>query len=146
MGPVTPEDPVPLLAREARGLVDRLRLWTPARWAASAPVLGSRAGVVHHLAQALADAAAAAEGEPARLLPRLDADLALPDQLAVTADDLVRSRPSARVARDALAHLLWHRAHLLDEPVPASLAARLGLPDGAAVLAEGRAACRGPSG
>jgi hypothetical protein len=105
-----------------------------------------RAGVVHHLAQALADAAAAAEGEPARLLPRLDADLALPDQLAVTADDLVRSRPSARVARDALAHLLWHRAHLLDEPVPASLAARLGLPDGAAVLAEGRAACRGPSG
>lgn len=134
----TSDDARAVLARETRALVDRLRLWTPARWAAAAPVLGTRGDVVHHLAQALADAAAAAEGLPRRRLPRLDSDLALPDQLAVTGDDLMRARPMGDVAREAAAHLLWHRRHLLDDDVPPGLAPALGLAD---VLAAGERAC-----
>lgn len=131
-------DATDLLRRESRSLVQRLRLWTPARWAAAAPGRGSRADLAHHLAQDLADLAADAEGAPRRPLPRLDSDLGLPDQLAVTADDLVRAQPSAAVARAATAHLLAHRLDLLDEPVPAGLAQALGVDD---VVAAGRAAC-----
>ena len=133
-----PEDPSALLRRESRSLVQRLRLWTPARFAAAAPVRGSRGDLVHHLAQRLADLAAQAEGEPRRPLPRLDGDLGLPDQLAVTADDLVRAVPAASAARAATAHLLLHRRDLLDEEVPAGLSAALGLAD---VLAAGREDC-----
>ena len=133
-----PPDPTGLLAREAASLVERLRLWTPARWAAAAPVLGTRADVVHHLAQRLADAAADVEGTPRRPLPRLDSDLALPDQLAVTADDLGRRARADEVAVAATAHLLLHRAHLLGEDVPAGLARTLGVTD---VLAAGAVAC-----
>lgn len=139
MTPV-PDDAVALLAREAASLVERLRLWTPSRWAAAAPALGSRADVVHHLAQRLADDAARLEGGPRRGLPRLDSDLALPDQLAVTADDLVRAGPPAELAVATTAHLLLHRGELLDDAVPPALADRLGLAD---VLAAGRAACAG---
>jgi hypothetical protein len=108
-------DAADLLAREARSLVDRLRLWTPARWAAAAPPYGTRGDLVHHLA-----AAFAAE-ETDLLLPRLD-DLVLPDQLAVTADDLVRS---GRATLQHVAHLLAHRRDLLNEDVPPSLLAQL---------------------
>lgn len=118
-----------VLRRESRSLVQRLRLWTPARWAAAAPPFGTRADLVHHLAQALAGLAADAEGLPPRPLPRLDSDLGLPDQLAVTSDDLVRAGPPTSVAQLATAHLLAHRRDLLDEPVPAALAAALGLAD-----------------
>ena len=128
-----------LLAREAASLVARLRLWTPARWAAAAPGGRTRADLVHHLAQCLADAAAAASGDAPARLPRLASDLALPDQLAVTADDLVRARAADAVAGDALAHLLVHRAELLEEPVPAGLLAALGVPDEPALRA--RASC-----
>ena len=134
-----PQDPVALLRRESRSLVQRLRLWTPSRWAAAAPTHGSRADLVHHLAQSLADGAAEAEGAKRRPLPRLDSDLGLPDQLAVTADDLVRAAPQAQVATAATAHLLLHRKDLLDEDVPAGLATALGLQD---PLDAGRAACR----
>ncbi len=123
-----------LLAREAAQLVARLRLFTPARWAAADPPHDSRGGAVHHLAASFAVAA----GEAPVALPRLDSDLALPDQLAVTADDLVRS---GRVGVEHVAHLLLHRARLLDEQVPAGLAARLGLPDVDALLALGSEAC-----
>lgn len=129
-----------LLRREAISLVARLRLWTPARWAAAAPVLGTRADVAYHLAQALADAAADAEGEVRRRLPRLPSDLALPDQIAVTGDDLVRAQPPPGVAVAAAAHLLVHRQDLLGEAIPATIAAALGLPD---LAAAGRAACAG---
>ncbi len=115
------EDETGLLAREAASLVARLRLWTAARWAAQADG-GSRADVVHHLAQWLADEA----GEAPVPLPVLDSPLALPDQLAVTADDLVRTRPAPEQALRAVAHLLAHRRDLLGEDVPASLHARLG--------------------
>lgn len=134
----TPEqEPVGLLRRESRSLVQRLRLWTPARYAAAAPGFGTRGDLVHHLAQALADTAATLEGEPLRDLPRLD-DLGVADQLAVTSDDLVRAAPPADLARSATAHLLLHRRDLLGEEVPAGLAAALGLAD---VVAAGRTIC-----
>lgn len=123
-----------LLARQAASLVARLRLFTPARWQAAAPPYGTRADLVHHLAQWLADAA----GEAPVRLPRLDSDLALPDQLAVTADDLVRR---GLPAYDAVAHLLVHRCELLDEPVPAGLVAALGEVDQTALLRRARAVC-----
>ena len=132
-----PEDPAALLRRESRSLVQRLRLWTPARYAAAAPPYGTRAGLVRHLAQSLADLAAELEGGPHRLLPRLD-DLGVADQLAVTADDVVRAGPPDDLARRATAHLLVHRADLLGEDVPAGLSAALGLDD---VVAAGRGAC-----
>ena len=122
-----------LLAREAASFVARLRLFTPARWSAALAPYGTRADAVHHLGQALADAEGAA---PVRL-PRLD-DLVLPDQLAVTADDLVRS---GRGDADAVAHLLLHRSELLEDEVPAGLVRELGEPDAAALLERGRRAC-----
>lgn len=133
-----PTDAVALLRRESRSLVQRLRLWTPARWAAAAPPHGSRADLAHHLAQALADVAADVERQPRRPLPRLDSDLGLPDQLAVTADDLARAAPTVPTVRDATAHLLAHRLDLLGEQVPDGLAAALGLDD---VAAHGRRVC-----
>jgi hypothetical protein len=111
-------DAAVLLAREARSLVERLRLWTPQRWEAAAPPYGTRADLAHHLAQAFVTAAA----ETDRPLPRLDSDLALPDQLAVTADDLVRT---GRTTTAHVAHLLVHRRDLLGEQVPASLQQQL---------------------
>ena len=136
-----------LLRRESRLLVQRLRLWTPARYAASAAPWGSRGDVVHHLAQSLADLAASSEGRSCRPLPRLDTDLALADQLAVTADDLVRAVASAQVAVLATAHLLLHRTELLQDEVPAGLADALGMNDAIALVAAGRQACDGrPTG
>lgn len=131
------EDPVDLLRRESRSLVQRLRLWTPARWAASAQPYGTRADLVRHLAQSLADAAARLEGEPLRDLPCLD-DLGVADQLAVTSDDLVRAGAPDDLARAATAHLLAHRRDLLDEDVPPGLAAALGFDD---VVSAGRTIC-----
>ena len=129
---------VDLLDREARSLVQRLRVWTPTRWAAAARPGLTRGDLAHHLAQALADAEGAA---PVRL-PRLEADLALPDQLAVVADDLVRSDPHPDVAAGAVAHLLLHRHDLLGEDVPPGVADALGLGD---VLAVGRRLCDLPA-
>jgi len=130
--------PVELLRRESRSLVQRLRLWTPARYAAAAPPWGTRGDLVLHLAQAHADAAADLEGEPRRRVPRLDSDLALADQLAVTSDDLVRAHPDDDAARALTAHLLVHRLDLLGEDVPPSLASALGVAD---VVRAGRAVC-----
>ena len=132
--------PADLLAHEAGSLVARLRLWTPARWAAAAPPYGTRADLALHLAQWLADAA----GEAPVRLPRLDSDLALPDQLAVTADDLVRAGVDGQQAADAVAHVLLHRADLLDEPVPAGLVTALGEASAAALLERARRVCEGP--
>lgn len=122
------EEPVHLLRRESRSLVQRLRLWTPARWAAAAEPYGTRADLVRHLAQALADATARLEGQPLRDLPRLD-DLGVADQLAVVSDDLVRARPAEDLTRAVTAHLLLHRRDLLGDDVPPGLAAALGLDD-----------------
>ncbi len=129
-----------ILARECRSLVQRLRLWTPARFAAAAPG-GVRADVVRHLAQVLADTAAGLEDEPRRTLPVLDSDLGLADQLAVTADDARRAGPSPEEARSLIAHVLLHRHDLLGDDVPAGLAASIGCAGGADVLATGAAVC-----
>ena len=110
-----------LLAKEVSSLVSRLRLWTPARWAAAADPWGTRADLARHLAQWLADQAAALEGQPPRRLPVLDTDLLVPDQLAVTGDDLVRATPGDEVCQAAVAHVLAHRLDLLAEPAPPSL-------------------------
>jgi hypothetical protein len=108
-----------LLAREARSLVARLRLWAPERWLAAAPSYGTRADLAHHLAQSFVTAS----GETDLPLPRLDNALVLPDQLAVTSDDLVRT---GRASMQDVAHLLVHRRDLLGEEVPASLVEQLG--------------------
>ena len=80
------------LAHEVRRLVDRVSHWTPPRWAASSSSgAETRADLVFALVQDLADRAADAEGVPRRPVPRLDHDVALPDQLRVIAADLLAS-------------------------------------------------------
>lgn len=123
-----------VLRKEVAALVDRLRRWTPSRWAVAADPWGTRADLGRHLAQAFADAAAALEGGPDRVLPRLDHDLLVADQLAVTGDDLLRAGPPDASCRDAVAHLLLHRFDLLDEQPPTSLG-------GPAALERGRQVC-----
>jgi hypothetical protein len=122
------------LAKELDALVQRLRLWTPARWAAACPPWGTRADLGRHLAQWCADQAALLEGGPRRQLPVLAPDLLVADQLAVTGADLLRAGPAADLAADAVAHLLAHRLDLLGEEPPTSLG-------GAQALARGREVC-----
>jgi hypothetical protein len=129
---------IDLLRRESASLVQRLRLWTPARWAALAPPYGTRGDLAFHLAQALADVTADLDGRPHRPLPRLDTDLALADQIAVTGHDLGRAQPPEQLARRVTAHLLAHRHDLLGDDVPDGLARALGVDD---VLALGRRTC-----
>ena len=133
-----PTVPGVLLAREGRSLVERLRLWTASRWAAGADPWGTRADLVAHLVQVLADAAADQEGRARLAVPRLGADMALPDQLAVMVDDIDRAGPGDAAAVALTAHLLLHRSELLGDTVPAGLADALaGDP-----LVLGRRACR----
>ena len=73
-----------------------------------------------------------------RGLPRLDSDLGLADQLAVTVDDLLRAGLDGPAARTVTAHLLVHRLDLLGEQVPTGLADALGID----VLFTGRKVCR----
>ncbi len=63
------------------------------------------AGAVGALVQQLADFAADAEGEPHRAVPRLANDVALADQFAVIAHDLMAARPSAELTGRACAAL-----------------------------------------
>jgi hypothetical protein len=121
-----------LLAKEIAALVQRLRIWTPARWVAAAEPWGTRADLARHLAQAFVDST----GEGDRALPVLHPDLLVVDQLAVTGDDLVRSRPGPQTCSEAVDHLLAHRLDLLGDPPPASLG-------GEEAVRRGRAACAG---
>ena len=121
----------------------RLRLFTPTRWAAGAPVLGTRADVVRHLAQALADASALVEGQLGRGLPVLQTDLLVVDQLAVTGDDLLRAvetvgpaGSTGPVVGAAVGHLLLHRWHVIGDEPPVSLG-------GEDVLRRGSSVCAG---
>lgn len=63
----------------------------------------TRADLVYDLVQRLADWAADLERQPRRTVPRLDGDLALPDQLRVVATDLVATAPPPDVRDAALA-------------------------------------------
>lgn len=74
--------------------------WSPARWLA-----GDRRTAVFALVQRLADLLAEAEGRPSRPVPRLDNDLALPDQFQVMVDDLLTAAVPPRIldtATDAI--------------------------------------------
>ena len=71
-------------------LVGQVGHWTPSRWAASGASGVPRADTLHDLVQWLADRCADAEGRDRLPVPRLDNDLALPDQLKVVAADLTR--------------------------------------------------------
>src|SRR5664280_2356704 len=73
------------LTRELRSLVERVRHFSAARWAAAAPPFPSRAEVAFHLAQVLAAASLAAAGMPARLLQRTDLDGSPPPAPALAA-------------------------------------------------------------
>lgn len=86
--------------------------WTPGRWRRTVPGGGTRADLVHGLVQRLADWAADVEGQPRRAVPRLDSDLALPDQLRVVATDLVAAAPPPQV-RDAAAAAVEETRHAL---------------------------------
>jgi hypothetical protein len=129
-------DPVglELLAKEVRSLVDRVRLWTPQRWAALVEPWGTRADLGRHLASWFADAAARLEGTGLHDLPVLHPDLLVADQIAVTGDDLVHAAPDRELCADAVAHLLVHRFDLLGEAVPTSLG-------GWDTLSRGRTVC-----
>jgi hypothetical protein len=95
--------------------VQRLRLWTPARFAAQCHYGGTRGDLCTTSPSAADQAADAERALAAAAAP--GRDLVLPDQLAVTADDLGRGR-AAGAARAATAHLLLHRRDLLEEEVP----------------------------
>ncbi|MEG3632313.1 hypothetical protein [Micromonospora palythoicola] len=89
-------------------LVRQVSHWQQPRWSAAASVGNvSRADLVHRLVQEIANLAADAEGQPRRDVPRLDNDLALPDQLRVVAADLLTADPSeealARAATEVTA-------------------------------------------
>ncbi len=107
-------DPTSALRVAAAALIGQIAHWTPSRYAAAASVsvrnsagrgaAGLRpvsadgapptnADVLHALAQYLADVATGVEGVGRRTVPRLDVDLALPDQLTVLTADLVATRP-----------------------------------------------------
>ncbi len=90
----------PTLERAIGRVVEGTRHWSPARWSSR-----GRAEAMHALVQALADVCAEAEGEPRRAVPRLAADLHLPEQLQVVGLDLLdvadRLTPAQRAAVDA---------------------------------------------
>lgn len=100
------------LATAVRRLADGVAHWTPAAWAA-APDGARRADVLHGLVQRLADLDADTECEPRRPVPRLDNDLALPDQLRVVAADLLAADPPEPVRAAASAAVREARATLL---------------------------------
>jgi hypothetical protein len=80
--------------------------WLPPRWAAPAAAgNAARADLVHRLVQQVANLAADAEGEPRRPVPRLDNDLALPDQLRVVAADLLAANAPGELLTAAAAEV-----------------------------------------
>ncbi|HEX7746855.1 MAG TPA: hypothetical protein VF462_16545 [Micromonosporaceae bacterium] len=101
------------LGRAVDLLVAQVGHWTAPRWAAPAAArTTSRGDLVHHLVQEIADRCADAEGEPRRPVPRLDNDLALPDQLRVVAADLAAADPGADVLAAAADRVRATRATL----------------------------------
>jgi hypothetical protein len=76
------------LTAAVRKFVGQVSHWTPSRWAASSPSGATRADQVFDLVQRLA-----AMTTPRRV-PRLDNDLALPDQLRVVAADVLADAPT----------------------------------------------------
>jgi hypothetical protein len=101
------------LGRAVDLLVRQVGHWTAPRWGAKAATgNAARADLMHRLVQQIANLAADAEGEPRRSVPRLDNDLALPDQLRVVASDLVVAAPTEEVLAAATAEITATRAAL----------------------------------
>ncbi|SCL35675.1 hypothetical protein GA0074692_4153 [Micromonospora pallida] len=114
MNPTATEPgPAAELDRAVDLLVRQVGHWQPPRWAALT-VDGnvSRADLVHKLVQELANLAADVEGQPRRTVPRLDNDLALPDQLRVVAADLVATEPAPEALTWAAAEVTATRTVL----------------------------------
>ncbi len=94
-------------------LVRQVGHWQPPRWAATAEGGNvSRADLVHRLVQEIANLGADAEGLTRRSVPRLDNDLALPDQLRVVAADLLAADPPAGALERAAAEVTATRRAL----------------------------------
>ncbi|GIJ77989.1 hypothetical protein Xph01_24210 [Micromonospora phaseoli] len=101
------------VARAVELLVRQVAHWQQPRWAAvTSGGNVSRADLVHRLVQEIANLAADAEGEPRRTVPRLDNDLALPDQLRVVAADLLAAGPDDGVLVRAAAEVAATRTVL----------------------------------
>jgi hypothetical protein len=112
--PSTARDPAAARVRAAASrLVGRVEHWTAKRWSMPAAAVDgergapatTRAEVVHALVQRLADIVAGHEGRPAQAVPRLDNDLALPDQLRVMVADLQAVGAANDVLRDTAADI-----------------------------------------
>ncbi|MEU0547385.1 hypothetical protein [Micromonospora sp. NPDC005979] len=94
------------LEQAVRSLVGQVGHWEQPRWAATATTGNvPRADLVHRLVQEVANLAADAEGQPRRTVPRLDNDLALPDQLRVVTADLLAAGADAEVLARAAAEV-----------------------------------------
>ncbi|MEU7929040.1 hypothetical protein [Micromonospora sp. NPDC049801] len=94
------------LEQAVRLLVGQVGHWEQPRWAATATTGNvPRADLVHRLVQEVANLAADAEGQPRRTVPRLDNDLALPDQLRVVTADLLAAGADAEVLTRAAAEV-----------------------------------------
>jgi len=101
------------LERAVQLLVRQVGHWEQPRWGATATGgNASRADLVHRLVQEIANLAADAEGEPRRTVPRLDNDLALPDQLRVVTADLVAAGAAPEVLARAAAEVAATRSAL----------------------------------
>ncbi|MEU7608696.1 hypothetical protein [Micromonospora sp. NPDC049204] len=101
------------LEQAVRLLVGQVGHWQQPRWAAVATTGNvPRADLVHRLVQELANLAADAEGEPRRSVPRLDNDLALPDQLRVVTADLRATGAGDEVLARAAAEVTATRSAL----------------------------------
>lgn len=90
------------LSRMVDLLARQVGHWSAPRWAGPNRTDGTpRGDMFHRLVQRLAELAADAEGVPRRDVPRLENDLALPDQLRVIAADLVAANPPPAVLAEA---------------------------------------------
>ncbi|HET6214295.1 MAG TPA: hypothetical protein VFE14_15630 [Micromonosporaceae bacterium] len=98
--------------REVEVLIARVGHWGPPRWTVAVQPAGTRADLIHALVQRLADLAATAEGRVRRHVPRLENDLALPDQLRVMAADLAAAGADPAVLATAAADVAATRACL----------------------------------
>ncbi|MBF9133741.1 hypothetical protein I0C86_33120 [Plantactinospora sp. S1510] len=113
MNAAEPGRPVESLTRQVDLLVRQVGHWTAPRWVAPATTGNSaRADLLHRLVQLLANLAADATGERRRTVPRLENDLALPDQLRVVAADLIAAAPPAVVLAEAEAEVTATRQAL----------------------------------
>ncbi|MGC5287136.1 hypothetical protein [Micromonospora sp. DT231] len=101
------------LDQAVRLLVRQVEHWQQPRWAAVATTGNvPRADLVHRLVQEVANLAADTEGEPRRVVPRLDNDLALPDQLRVVTADLRATGVDDEVLTRAAAEVTATRSAL----------------------------------